>query len=101
MTPKSLPDQRERGAVLIADCHCFEGGECWEVRCTDCGRVLEAYDDESANDYTVHWPDAEEALDDCTAHGYEWWDDLPDKPVLCGGCIDSRLATDEEEANNA
>jgi hypothetical protein len=90
-------DLSERGAVERPNCDCWPGG-CWEIVCNDCGLELEVYDDETATDFLAHWPDREEALDGCTAHGYEWWDDAPGQPVLCGGCIDSRLETDEEEA---
>ena len=89
---RELRKASERGAVLIPDCDCWNGeGECWEVRCTDCGRQLEAYDDETAQDFVVHFTDRDDALDNCTAHGYEWWEDESDQPVLCGGCIDIRL----------
>lgn len=80
----------ERGAVRVSACGCSPG-ECWEIRCSDCGRIAEGYDDETVSDYIAHWPSREDALEDCASLGFEWWDDAPRQPVLCSGCIDERL----------
>lgn len=82
---------RGRGAVLIANCDCSPG-ECWEIRCSDCGRLAEAYDDETGDDYVAHWPTEDDALDGCQTIGFEYWDDEQGEPVLCGYCTDRRLA---------